>query len=56
MFQFNKYSNHNILQDKVISAKYRFRVNVNSCQETAFIFINREKHRKIRIFRPFSGN
>ena len=56
LFHFNKYSSHNLLQGEVTSVKYCFIVNVNSCQETAAIFINREKYRKIRIFWRFSGN
>ena len=31
MFQFNKYSNHKILQDKVSSVKYRFKGNMETC-------------------------
>ena len=30
MFQLNKYSNHKILQDKVTSVKYRFKVNMET--------------------------
>ena len=31
MFQSNKYSNQKILQEKVSSVKYRFKVNMETC-------------------------
>ena len=31
MFQFHKYSNNKILEDKVSSVKYRFKVNMETC-------------------------